>query len=88
MGARLMDNSDSFEDLTVSEPFHREVSVHGDHDDAGDWRVEYFDSDGGCYVTIFSGPEAEKRARDYFKALRGRWLKTIRATDIELGIID
>jgi hypothetical protein len=69
-----MDNSDSFEDLTVSEPFHREVSVHEDHDGAGDWRVEYFDSDGGCYVTIFAGPEAEKRVRE---ALRGKWLKII-----------
>jgi hypothetical protein len=88
MGARLMDNSDSFKDLTVSDPFHREVSVHEDYDEAGDWRVEYFDSDGGCYVTIFAGPEAEKRARDYFKALRGKWLKIIRATDVELGIID
>jgi hypothetical protein len=31
------------------------------------WRVEYFDADGGCYVTVFAGPAAEKRARDYFK---------------------
>jgi hypothetical protein len=28
MAATRMDNSDSFEDLTVSDPFHREVSVH------------------------------------------------------------
>jgi hypothetical protein len=40
------------------------------------------------YVTIFAGPEAEKRARDYFKALKGKWLKIIRATDAEGGIID
>jgi hypothetical protein len=31
-------------------------------------------SDGGCYVTIFAGPEAEKRVRE---ALRGKWLKII-----------
>ena len=28
--------------------------------------------------TIFAGPEAEKRARDYFSALKGGLLKTIR----------
>jgi hypothetical protein len=31
----------------------------------GDWRVEAFDDDGRCYVTIFSGPEAEERAEEY-----------------------
>jgi hypothetical protein len=54
------------------------MSVFEDHDEPGDWRVEYFDSDGGCYVAIFAGPEAEKRARDYFDALRTRRLTTIR----------
>jgi hypothetical protein len=34
----------------------------------GDWRVEYFDEDGAGYVTIFAGPWAETRARDYFEA--------------------
>jgi hypothetical protein len=45
----------------------------------GDWWVEYFDDDGGCYVTILSGPECEARARDYFHALKSKRLKTIRA---------
>ena len=36
---------------------------------SGQWRVEYFDDDGGCYVTIFAGPAAEQRARDYGDAL-------------------
>ena len=36
---------------------------------AGEWRVEYFDDDGGCYVAIFAGPAAEQRARDYRDAL-------------------
>jgi hypothetical protein len=33
----------------------------------GDWRVEAidFDDEGAVYVTIFSGPEARKRAREY-----------------------
>ena len=38
--SRALDNSDSFEDHTVSNPFHREVSVFEDHDKSGDWRVE------------------------------------------------
>jgi hypothetical protein len=37
--------------------------------DADSWRVEYFDEDGGCYVAIFAGPAAERRARDYREAL-------------------
>jgi hypothetical protein len=33
----------------------------------GDWRVEAidFDDEGAVYVTIFSGPEARKRALEY-----------------------
>jgi hypothetical protein len=30
-----------------------------------DWRVEWFDEDGGCEVAIFSGPNAEPRARAF-----------------------
>ncbi len=41
-----------------------------DRDDDGKWRVEYQDDDGACYVTIFAGPEAARRARDYFEALK------------------
>jgi hypothetical protein len=77
-GRALMDKVEGFEDPTVRDPFQREVSVHEDLHGAAEWRVEYFDSDGGCYVTTFAGPEAEKRARDYFDALRTRRLKTIR----------
>lgn len=46
-----------------------DIDVFEDRRSKGDWRVEYFDDDGGCYVTIFSGPFAEKRARDYADAL-------------------
>ena len=41
--------------------------------------VEYFDDDGACYVTVFAGPQAERRARDYFEALKFGRLRTIRA---------
>jgi hypothetical protein len=30
-----------------------------------DWRVEGIGSDGEVYVTIFSGPDVEQRAREY-----------------------
>ena len=46
--------------------------------DDGSYVVEYFDADGRSYVTVFAGPEAEKRARDYFDALKTGRLKTIR----------
>jgi hypothetical protein len=34
-----------------------------------EWRVEYTDTQGGSHVTIFVGPQAEQRARDYHNAL-------------------
>jgi hypothetical protein len=73
------EKGDTFEDVTVSNSFHRGVSVQEDHDGTGEWRVEYFDANGGCYVTLFAGPKAEKRARDYFDALRFGRLRTVRA---------
>jgi hypothetical protein len=47
----------------------RNVQVCKDRNGLEEWRVEYFDSDGGCYVTIFAGPIAEQRARSYQRAL-------------------
>ena len=67
-----------FVDPTINS-FHAEVSVNEDRDGTGEWRVEYFDKHGGCYVTIFAGPGAALRARAYFQALKGKSLKTIRA---------
>jgi len=46
------------------------VSVHPDCEGGDFWQVEWGDSDGGCYVTVFDGPLAERRARDYFDALK------------------
>ena len=60
---------DRFVDPSVN-PFHGEVSVNEDRSGTGEWRVEYFDDNGGCYVTIFAGPAAEGRARDYFMSLK------------------
>ena len=47
-----------------------EIAIFEDRHGSGEWRVEYFDDDGACYVTIFAGPDAEKRARDYHDALK------------------
>jgi hypothetical protein len=52
-----------------------EVHIGADPLHPDDWRVEYFDDEGGCYVTIFSGPDAKARAFDYGAAMRNRTLK-------------
>src|SRR3954466_15181339 len=64
--ARLK-RGDRFVDPSVN-AFHGEVSVNEDRFGTGEWRVEYFDDDGGCYITIFAGPAAERRARDYYNS--------------------
>jgi hypothetical protein len=76
--ARLA-RGDRFVDPSVS-AFHGEVSVNADRTGTGEWRVEYFDDDGGCYVTIFGGPAAERRARDYFISLKSGRLSIQRET--------
>ena len=65
------ERGDRFLDPSVN-AFHGEVSVNEDRSGTGEWRVEYFDDDGGCYVTIFAGPAAERRARDSRSASRSR----------------
>ena len=52
--------------------------VFPDRTNSREWRVEYEDSDSGCYVTIFAGPKAEERARAYSGALNAGKLETIR----------
>ena len=44
------------------------------------WRVEWFDSAGLVYITVFAGPSAGKRARDYHDAIRDGRL-SIHVTD-------
>jgi hypothetical protein len=39
--------------------------------------VEYSVDNGACRLTIFAGPDAELRARDYHAALKGGTLKPI-----------
>jgi hypothetical protein len=40
---------------------------------AGDWRVEWFDDDGGCEVEIFTGPDAHEQARRYAEQRYGKF---------------
>jgi hypothetical protein len=75
--ARL-DRGAKYDDRAVGNSDHREVCVHEDRYGSGEWLVSYFDDDGGRYVTVFAGPEAEWRAREYFGALKTGQLRTIR----------
>jgi len=72
-----LNRGETYQDPAVDDPRQREVAVFEDRC-GGDWFVEYFDDDGGCYVTVFSGPEAEWRAREYFAALKVGVLRTVR----------
>ena len=74
--ARLQ-RGEHFTDPSVS-LFHGEVSVNEDRHGSSEWRVEYFDDDGGCYITIFTGPASEKRARDYFASLKSGRLEILK----------
>jgi hypothetical protein len=55
--ARL-NRGEKYQDQAVRDPFQREVVVFEDRYGNGEWRVEYNDDDGGCYVTVFGGPVA------------------------------
>jgi hypothetical protein len=49
-----------------------DLQVFGDKLQTDHWRVEYFDDEGSCFVTVFSGQQAEARARAYHDALSDR----------------
>jgi hypothetical protein len=75
-----MERTETFTDASVeARDFRAVVTVLEDRGGNGEWRVEYFDEDGTPYVTIFAGPECERRARDYFGALKTGRLKIVRA---------
>lgn len=50
---------------TLNEPIVIENRVEG-------WNVEQFDNDGACYMATFTGPDAEKRAREYAEWIEQR----------------
>jgi hypothetical protein len=52
------------------------IALAADLELEGAWRVEWFDSDGAGYITIFAGQSAEERARDYYDAIERGTLNT------------
>ena len=74
-----MERAEFYRDPAVKNDFHAAVVLHEDRDRNGEWLVSYQDDDRAIYLTVFSGPEAQQRARDYFAALKGGGIKTIRA---------
>ncbi len=62
----------------------RDLALAADLEFEGAWRVEYFDSDGACYITIFTGQEPEPRARDYYDTIERGVIRT-RIADAQVG---
>jgi hypothetical protein len=54
----------------------RHLVLAEDVENPGIWRVEWVDSDGASYITVFAGREAESRAKDYHDAIRDGRLTT------------
>jgi hypothetical protein len=62
----------------------RNLALAADLEFEGAWRVEYFDIDGACYITIFTGQAPELRARDYYDAIERGVIGT-RIADAQVG---
>jgi hypothetical protein len=75
---KCIERGQLYRDHAVENDFRADVILHEDHGGDGEWLVTYQDDDGGCYVTMFAGQAAERRARDYFGALKTGILKTVR----------
>ena len=58
-------------------PIGSEILIFQDPTERGTFRVEYFDDKGECYLTMFTGPAAERRARDYVLALHDRTIRPL-----------
>jgi hypothetical protein len=58
-----------------------EIRLFEDANAGGEWRVEYENEDGGCYVTIFAGPAARQRANDYVGVLKSGKLEPAPAAE-------
>ena len=52
--------------------------------DGSEWRVEAIDhqNEGVCYVTIFSGPFSEKRAREYLEWVNSKQSSAVEAVTV------
>jgi hypothetical protein len=64
--------------LHATEPRSLMLAEDVEHPDL--WRAEWFDNDGRAYITVFAGPSAGERARDYHDAIKdGRLLTHLAA---------
>ena len=65
----ILTNSQPMEDNSASEEEEANQMRHevfADKEFPNDWRVEAIDRDSGdIFVAVFSGPDAEERAREY-----------------------
>jgi len=62
----------------------RSLILAEDVEHPGLWRIEWFDSAGAAYITVFAGPAAGERARDYHDAIKNGRLGT-HVTDTQRG---
>lgn len=58
--------------LDPTQPRNLMLAEDMEHPDL--WRVEWFDNGGRAYITVFAGPSAGERARDYHDAIKDRRL--------------
>ncbi|MBV8122147.1 MAG: hypothetical protein JO081_19675 [Alphaproteobacteria bacterium] len=56
------------------------AKVFEDCEHVGEWRVEWFDDDGGCEVRIFSGTNAREQAIRYADHQYGKFEEVIPAS--------
>ena len=75
---RAWEPADRWRDPSVADEGHAWVMLFEDRTGNGEWRVEYQDQEGGCYLNVFAGPAAEWRARDYFQALKRGEMRIVR----------
>ena len=72
----------------MTDPRPQELMVFEDLQEPGAWRVEWFDSNGAAYITMFAGRSAEERARDYHDAIaQGRLGTRITDTQLEAEVL-
>jgi hypothetical protein len=49
----------------MKEPELSSADVRQNYANSDEWNVEQFDTDGTCYMAIFIGPNAKRRAEEY-----------------------
>ena len=78
-----IERAEIYNDPAVENDFHGDVILHEDLARQRRMARRISGRRWGCYMTIFAGPKAERRARDYFNALKTGALKTVRDGPLE-----